>query len=90
MEFDYVINPYLYPDGYIKMIPYFLSRMTYFDEDIYSKGPFINNCHDNVDILYVDIVMTSIANESNFQLTSYFKAELIFLIWRIENRWIKF
>jgi hypothetical protein len=27
MEFDYVTNRYLYPDKYIKMIPYFLNSI---------------------------------------------------------------
>jgi hypothetical protein len=26
MEFDHVTNQYLYPDRYIKMIPYFLNK----------------------------------------------------------------
>jgi hypothetical protein len=43
MEFDHLTNRYLYPDRYIKMIPYFLNNyyITIFKREDTSSGLFL-------------------------------------------------
>jgi hypothetical protein len=45
MEFDHVSNRYLYPDRYIKMIPYFLNNLILFFLEIHSLSATSMDLH---------------------------------------------